>query len=126
MKVFPRVRRYRVRWAGVVLLAGAAAACHRHGGTLPSRPVSTEGAEFIGIISDVRSMMIIAREESLTKTRRGEIWISPATEITNRTGMLVPLETIRRGMHVIVWFTNDFSETSTVVEGRASRVVVDY
>lgn len=93
---------------------------------MPSRPVSTEGAEFIGIISDVRSMMIIAREESLTKTRRGEIWISPATEITNRTGMLVPLETIRRGMHVIVWFTNDFSETSTVVEGRASRVVVDY
>lgn len=70
-------------------------------------------------------MVIIAQEESAPMKRRGQIWVSPSTEIVNRTGFLVPIETVRRGMRVIVWFTSEVRETESSIEGRASKVVVE-
>lgn len=103
-----------------------AAGCHRATEQMPTRPISSAGAGFVGTIYIARTDMIEAVEESPTRSRRGEIWLSPATEITNRTGVLIPRESLRRGMRITVWFTNDFTETATDVQGRASRIIVDY
>jgi len=103
------------------------AACHRQSDDLQSRPLATTGARFVGTLTDVRQAMLLLDEEgALSAPRRGEIWIGPATEILSRTGAVVPLENLRRGMRVRVWFGGDFNETSTTVQGRASRIVVDY
>ena len=123
-----RMERWLLRVLTVSLLA-ASAACRHAGPDLPSRPLDTSGAAFVGIIYDVRQSMIMADEESAQRgigVRRGEIWISPSTEIVSRTGMLVPWENLRRGMRVRVWFTNDFTETGTTVQGRARRIIADY
>jgi len=105
----------------------ATSACHRGTTDIPSRPVSTQGAGFVGQIYEVRQSTIVADEEgSLQSHRRGEIWLSASTEIVSRSGALVPLETLRRGLRIRVWFGSDFTETSTKVQGRANRIVVDY
>lgn len=112
---------------GVACAALASTAgCHRATERLPTRPISSAGAGFVGTIYIARADMIEAREESPTRSRQGEIWLSPGTEITNRTGVLIPRESLRRGMRITVWFTNDFTETATEVQGRALRIVVDY
>lgn len=114
-------------FATALLVSGSA--CHRSAGDLDSRPVPTTGAAFVGTIYDVRQSMIMAEEEGSQRgigVRRGEIWISPSTEIVSRTGMLVPWDVLRRGMRVRVWFGNDFTETTTAVQGRAYRIIVDY
>jgi hypothetical protein len=101
--------------------------CHRHADEIQSRPLATTGARFVGTLSDVhQSMLLLEEEGALSGARRGEIWIGPSTEILSRTGMLVPWENLRRGMRVRVWFNGDFSETSTTVQGRASRIIVDF
>jgi hypothetical protein len=117
----------RLLRVGALLGVALLASCHhRKPSDIPSRPVSKEGAGFVGTIYDVRLQMIMAEEESALKSRRGEIWISPSTEIVSRTGMLMPIETLRRGMRVTVWFTTDFTETDNNVQGRARRIVVEY
>jgi len=105
----------------------ATSGCHRHSEDIESRPLPTNGARFVGTVSEVRQSMIFVEEEStLAGPRHGEIWIGPATEILSRTGSLVPLENLRRGMRVRVWFGGDFNETTTTVQGRASRIVIEF
>lgn len=106
-----------------VLLASSA--CHRSKDTIGTRPASREGASFVGIVSDIRSLRILAQEESALLKRSAAIWVSPSTEIVNRQGFMIPLETVHRGMRVIVWFTAEVNETETTIEGRASRIVVE-
>ncbi|HMC53988.1 MAG TPA: hypothetical protein VKH19_02350 [Gemmatimonadaceae bacterium] len=113
--------------AHTLALLVAASACHRSTADIPSRPVSSQGAGFAGQIYEVRQSTIVADEEgTLQSPRRGEIWLSSSTEIVSRSGALVPLESLRRGLRIRVWFGSDFTETSTAVQGRANRIVVDY
>ena len=114
------------RRAVAVLALSLVAGCHRGVETRPSRPVSRDGAGFVGMIYEVRAMTLRAEEQSLDKRRLAEIWVSPSTEITDRGGSLLPFETLRRGMRLTVWFTSDFTETATAVQGRARRIVVEY
>lgn len=109
-----------------LLTASSMSACRRTPETRPSRAVSREGAAFYGTISDLRTMTIRADEQEVPRSRRAEIWVSPATEITDRRGSLVPFEALRRGMRVTVWFTPDYTETDVALQGRARKIVVEY
>jgi len=113
--------------AGVLLMALAATgACrHRNPDQLPPRPISDEGAGFHGMISSITEQLIVAVEDRAATPRRGEISLWPNTEIVTRVGQDIPRESLHRGMRITVWFTNDFTESATLIQGRADRIVVD-
>jgi len=70
--------------------------------------------------------MLWLDEESPTSSRRGNIWLAPATEITLRNGSLLAATDLRRGMRAKVWFSGAVDVTTSSVSGTAQRIVVDY
>lgn len=106
----------------------AALACQRTPDVHPAAgAVPAERTPFVGSISQVRDgVMLWVDEESATGSRRGNVFLTPTTEIVMRNGMLVPSANLRRGMRATVWFRGAVDVTTSSVSGTASRIVVDY
>lgn len=108
----------------IVTIVIAPSACVRVR-TDASASADAERPPFVGSIREIRSSYIVVDEEAAS-ARRGEIFLPTSTEITTRSGMLVPIANLRLRMRVTVWLRPPVNEASGTVTATADRIVVDY